>query len=75
MTIPTGKVTTYGRIAREIGKPSASRAVGGAIGDNPVAFLIPCHRVIRETGALGGYRWGIHRKATILAWERLQETS
>lgn len=70
LAIPPGDVTTYGRIARAIGKdPGAARAVGGAVGANPVAFLIPCHRVIRESGALGGYRWGTTRKRALLGWE------
>ena len=59
----------YGDIAREIGRPSAARAVGGAVGANPVAWLIPCHHVLRSTGALGGYRWGVGRKRAMLAWE------
>lgn len=69
LTIPFGQVTTYQAIATAIGQPTASRAVGNAIGQNPIAYLIPCHRVIRESGALGGYYWGIERKAAILAWE------
>ena len=62
-------VTTYGEIATRIGAPGAARAVGTAVGGNPVAWLIPCHRVIRESGALGGYRWGAERKAAMLGWE------
>ena len=69
LQIPVGSVATYEDIATAIGAPSAVRAVGTAIGRNPVAFLIPCHRVIRTTGALGGYRWGINRKRAMLAWE------
>jgi AraC family transcriptional regulator of adaptative response/methylated-DNA-[protein]-cysteine methyltransferase len=61
--------TTYGELASAIGSPRASRAVGGAVGDNPVAWLIPCHRVLRRGGALGGYRWDPARKRTMLAWE------
>lgn len=64
-----GKLSTYGNIASRIGQPSASRAVGAAIGSNPVAFLIPCHRVIQTSGNLGGYRWGITRKSAIIGWE------
>jgi AraC family transcriptional regulator of adaptative response/methylated-DNA-[protein]-cysteine methyltransferase len=64
-----GSVATYEDIATAIGSPGAVRAVGTAIGRNPVAFLIPCHRVIRTTGALGGYRWGLPRKRAMLAWE------
>jgi AraC family transcriptional regulator, regulatory protein of adaptative response / methylated-DNA-[protein]-cysteine methyltransferase len=69
VNIPTGQVTTYGDIARAIGHPGASRAVGTAIGRNPVAFLIPCHRAIRKSGALGGYHWGLPVKRAMLAWE------
>jgi AraC family transcriptional regulator, regulatory protein of adaptative response / methylated-DNA-[protein]-cysteine methyltransferase len=67
--LPRGSVTTYQDIARRIGKPGAARAVGSAIGRNPVAFVIPCHRVIRKSGDLGGYRWGLDRKRRILSWE------
>ncbi|ULQ55233.1 methylated-DNA--[protein]-cysteine S-methyltransferase [Flavihumibacter rivuli] len=69
LKIPMGKLATYGQVAREISQPNASRAVGTAIGSNPVAFLIPCHRVIQATGAIGGYMWGPTRKAAIIAWE------
>lgn len=69
LQIPPGCVATYGRIARSIGEPKAVRAVGTACGRNPVAFLIPCHRVIRETGVVQGYRWGSDRKQAMLAWE------
>lgn len=69
LRIPAGRVVSYGDLARMIGAPSASRAVGSAVGDNPVGFLIPCHRVIRETGVISGYRWGTARKRAILAWE------
>ncbi len=72
LEIPEGAVTTYGELAKRLGRPGAGRAVGNAIGANPVAFLIPCHRVIRESGALGGYRWGAGRKQAIQAWERLR---
>lgn len=70
LQIPEGEVTTYGAIASAIGKPEASRAVGTAIGANPVAFLIPCHRVIRGDGKLGGYMWGMERKELLLSWEQ-----
>lgn len=73
MRIPQGAVASYGEIARRIGMPKASRAVGSAVAGNPVAFLIPCHRVIRKTGAVGGYRWGSARKKAILAWEAAGE--
>ncbi len=69
LTIPMGKLSTYGSLAEKIGNPKASRAVGTAIGSNPVAFLIPCHRVIQSTGHLGGYRWGSERKQLIVGWE------
>jgi AraC family transcriptional regulator, regulatory protein of adaptative response / methylated-DNA-[protein]-cysteine methyltransferase len=69
LKIPMGRLTTYGAIASEIAQPTASRAVGTAIGSNPVAFLIPCHRVIQGTGNLGGYRWGNTRKTGIIGWE------
>lgn len=69
LRIPFGAVATYGDVARSIGNPAAVRAVGAAIGHNPVAFLIPCHRVIRETGALGGYHWGPERKRAMQVWE------
>ena len=73
LKIPMGKLTTYGQIALNIDSPKASRAVGTAIGSNPVAFLIPCHRVIQATGALGGYMWGPVRKAAIIGWEAAKE--
>ncbi len=69
LTIPMGKLSTYGNLAAKIGSPNASRAVGTAIGSNPVAFLIPCHRVIQSSGNLGGYRWGSERKQLIVGWE------
>lgn len=69
LKIPMGALTTYGKIAEAIGQPSASRAVSGAIGSNPVAFLIPCHRVIRKSGKIGGYMWGPERKRAMIAWE------
>lgn len=69
LEIPPGALSTYGRLAAAIGNPGAARAVGSAVGSNPVAFLIPCHRVIRETGAISGYRWGVGRKRALLAWE------
>jgi AraC family transcriptional regulator, regulatory protein of adaptative response / methylated-DNA-[protein]-cysteine methyltransferase len=69
LKIPSGDLTTYGSIAAAIQKPSASRAVGTAIGSNPIAFLIPCHRVIQASGNFGGYMWGPTRKAAIIGWE------
>lgn len=69
MKIPMGQLTTYGNIAEQIGNPNASRAVGCAVGSNPVAFLIPCHRVIQSSGIIGGYMWGNTRKTAIIGWE------
>jgi AraC family transcriptional regulator of adaptative response/methylated-DNA-[protein]-cysteine methyltransferase len=69
LKIPMGQLTTYGNIAKQINQPGASRAVGSAIGDNPVAFIIPCHRVIQSTGLLGGYHWGSIRKKAMIGWE------
>lgn len=69
LTIPMGKLSSYGHIAEQIGNPTASRAVGTAIGSNPVAFLIPCHRVIQSSGSFGGYMWGATRKTAIIGWE------
>jgi AraC family transcriptional regulator, regulatory protein of adaptative response / methylated-DNA-[protein]-cysteine methyltransferase len=69
LKIPKGSVVSYEALAASIGKPKAVRAVANAVGDNPVAFLIPCHRVIRKTGAIGGYHWGSGKKIAILLWE------
>lgn len=74
LNIPFGKLSTYGSIAKEIASPAAARAVGTAIGSNPVALIIPCHRVIQNSGKLGGYLWGLERKAAILSWEAAQLT-
>ena len=71
LRIPTGRAVTYTHIAQAVGSPAAVRAAGTAIGANPVAFLIPCHRVIQQSGALGGYRWGLERKQAMQIWERL----
>jgi AraC family transcriptional regulator of adaptative response/methylated-DNA-[protein]-cysteine methyltransferase len=68
--IPIGDTTTYAKIADTINRPKAVRAVGTAIGANPIAFLIPCHRVIRTDGGLGGYRWGLEIKKMMLEWEK-----
>jgi AraC family transcriptional regulator of adaptative response/methylated-DNA-[protein]-cysteine methyltransferase len=70
--IPVGQTTTYAKIASAIGRPKAVRAVGTAIGSNPIALLIPCHRVVRSDGTLGGYRWGLDIKKMILKWEKDQ---
>jgi AraC family transcriptional regulator, regulatory protein of adaptative response / methylated-DNA-[protein]-cysteine methyltransferase len=69
LKIPMGQLSTYGTLAKQIEKPKASRAVGTAIGSNPIAFLIPCHRVIQSSGAIGGYMWGPTRKTAIIGWE------
>ncbi|HEX9333338.1 MAG TPA: methylated-DNA--[protein]-cysteine S-methyltransferase [Anaerolineales bacterium] len=69
LQVPVGAVTTYGGIASQIGKPSAMRAVGTAVGHNPIAVLIPCHRVIRKIGEFGNYRYGTLRKKALLARE------
>ncbi len=67
--VPTGHVTTYSDIARVIGRPKAVRAVGTAVGRNPISWLIPCHRALRKSGGLGGYHWGLPVKRAMLAWE------
>jgi len=69
LNIPMGRLSTYGSISETIGNPGAFRAVGSAIGQNPVAFLIPCHRVIRSTGDTGDYHWGSTRKKAMIGWE------
>ena len=73
LRIPTGHVTTYAEIARVIGYPAAMRAVGTAVGRNPISLLIPCHRALRKSGGLGGYHWGLPVKRAILAWESARE--
>lgn len=75
LRIPPGRAASYAQVAAAVGQPRATRAVGTAVGENPVAFLIPCHRVLRATGALGGYRWGTERKRAILAWEASKRVS
>lgn len=72
LKIPMGRLSTYGSIAEQISRSNASRAVGTAIGSNPVAFLIPCHRVIQASGNIGGYMWGSTRKRAIIGWECAQ---
>ena len=69
LRIPSGQVTTYSEIAQSIGEPRAQRAVGTAVGRNPVSWLIPCHRALRKSGALGGYHWGLPVKRAMLAYE------
>jgi AraC family transcriptional regulator, regulatory protein of adaptative response / methylated-DNA-[protein]-cysteine methyltransferase len=69
LKIPRGRATTYGDIAQSIGSPKAARAVGAAVGKNPISFVVPCHRVIGKSGDLTGYHWGLTRKRAILGWE------
>jgi len=70
LKIPFGKLSTYGELAYEIGNQNASRAVGTAVGSNPIAYLIPCHRIIQSTGTFGGYMWNPIRKVAIIGWEQ-----
>jgi AraC family transcriptional regulator of adaptative response/methylated-DNA-[protein]-cysteine methyltransferase len=69
LKIPAGRATTYAEVARKVGRPTAFRAVGAAIGKNPISFVVPCHRVVGTSGALTGYHWGLPRKRAILGWE------
>ena len=69
LRIPLGRAATYADVARSIGSPKAARAVGAAVGRNPVSFVVPCHRVIGSSGALTGYHWGLTRKRALLGWE------
>jgi AraC family transcriptional regulator, regulatory protein of adaptative response / methylated-DNA-[protein]-cysteine methyltransferase len=69
LKIPVGHATTYGDIAMSVGSPKAARAVGAAVGKNPMSFVVPCHRVLGKSGALTGYHWGLTRKKAILGWE------
>jgi len=69
LAIPLGRATTYSDIATRIGRPTAARAVGAAVGKNPISFVVPCHRVLGRSGALTGYHWGLTRKQAILGWE------
>lgn len=75
LSIPRGRLTTYGKISEKINNPKAIRAVGTAIGSNPVAYLIPCHRVIQSSGKISGYRWNPIRKKAIIGWEAAQLSS
>ena len=75
LQVPPGQVTTYSELARAIGKPGAVRAVGTAVGRNPIGYLIPCHRALRKSGALGGYHWGLPVKRAMLAWETARAES
>lgn len=72
LNIPPGRLVSYGALAETLGYQGAGRAIGTAIGHNPIALLIPCHRVLRANGALTGYRWGAERKAALIAWEAAQ---
>ena len=69
LNVPMGRATTYSDIARKIGNPEAARAVGAAVGRNPISFVVPCHRVLGRSGALTGYHWGLARKQAIIGWE------
>ncbi len=69
LKIPMGRATTYSDVARRIGRPKAARAVGAAVGRNPISFVVPCHRVLGKSGALTGYHWGLTRKRAIIGWE------
>ncbi|WP_085031534.1 methylated-DNA--[protein]-cysteine S-methyltransferase [Ensifer aridi] len=69
LKVPLGKATTYSKIAEDLGQPTASRAVGAAVGRNPISFVVPCHRALGKTGDLTGYHWGLTRKRAILGWE------
>lgn len=73
LNIPQGELSTYKKIAKNIGNQKAARAVGTAIGKNPIAYLIPCHRVIKTSGKFDGYRWGTIRKTAIIGWEQTQK--
>ncbi len=69
LSIPMGKLTTYSDLARRAGAPKAARAVGAAVGKNPISFVVPCHRVVGKNGDITGYHWGISRKRAMLGWE------
>ncbi len=69
LKIPMGRAVTYSKVASDIGQPTASRAVGAAIGRNPISFVVPCHRALGKSGALTGYHWGLTRKRAMLGWE------
>jgi AraC family transcriptional regulator of adaptative response/methylated-DNA-[protein]-cysteine methyltransferase len=73
LRVPEGCVVDYGGLAERLGRPKAARAVAAAVGDNPVSVIIPCHRVLRRHGELGGYRWGLQRKLALLGWELARE--
>jgi AraC family transcriptional regulator, regulatory protein of adaptative response / methylated-DNA-[protein]-cysteine methyltransferase len=75
LKIPMGQAVTYGDLAASINKPKAARAVGAAIGRNPISFVVPCHRVLGKSGNLTGYHWGLTRKKAIIGWEAGQVVS
>jgi AraC family transcriptional regulator of adaptative response/methylated-DNA-[protein]-cysteine methyltransferase len=70
LKVPLGRAATYSDVARKIGKPNAPRAVGAAVGKNPISFVVPCHRIVGTSGALTGYHWGLTRKRAMLGWEQ-----
>src|SRR5690606_24481677 len=69
LKIPLGRATSYGALAQKLERPKAARAVGAAVGRNPISFVVPCHRVVGAQGALTGYHWGVPRKRAMLGWE------
>ena len=69
LTIPMGRLDTYSAIAAKVGEPKAARAVGAAVGKNPICFVVPCHRVVGKSGDITGYHWGLTRKRAMLGWE------
>lgn len=73
LQIPSGRVTSYSELAGAVGHPTAQRAVGTAVGRNPISFLVPCHRALRKSGGLGGYHWGLPVKRAMLAWESARD--
>ncbi len=75
LSIPMGKAATYSDIAKKLGNPKGARAVGAAVGKNPVSFVVPCHRVLGKSGNLTGYHWGLTRKRAMLGWEAAQVTA
>ncbi len=74
-SIPNGKLSSYGRIAKQVGRPKAVRAVGNAVGDNPISLIVPCHRVVASNGGLGGFSSGLELKRRLLIYEGIFETS
>ena len=70
LKIPAGRACSYSDIARHLGQPKASRAVGAAVGRNPISFVVPCHRVMGKSGDVTGYHWGVTRKRAIIGWEK-----